>query len=137
MNQASDKFKFLMLIFKTGVIIGRKFSGQGLSFADLAILYAIDQAPEGKIRSTELAEQVGLPASGLTRLLNPLEKIGIVKIEAYGRDVRASFVVMTESGKGLFGNALKFAEMRCADLIPEEQEKKLELANTLLRSIVQ
>lgn len=137
MNKISNKLKFLMLIFKTGAVAGRKFSGQGLGFGDLAVLYAISQAPEGKIRRTDLAEAVGLTASGVTRLLVPLEKIGVVKREAHERDARASYVVMTKAGKELFENALALAEMRCADLIPDEQAKNIEAVNTLLSSIMQ
>ena len=135
MTKITSKLKFLMLIAKAGAVAGRKFSGQGLGFGDLAVLYAISQAPEGKIRRTDLADEVGLTASGVTRLLIPLEKIGVVKRQAHERDARASYVVMTKSGKELFENALKLAEMRSHDLISEEQAKKLDQINELLENV--
>lgn len=135
MDKISTKLKFLMLISKTGAILARKLSGQGLGFADLAVLYAISQSQEGKIRRIDLAEAVGLTASGVTRLLIPLEKIGVVKREVYKRDARVSFVAMTKAGTELFENALKIIEMRCEDLIPQELGKKIESINTLLDSI--
>src|SRR5579864_1659884 len=131
MTKLTSRLKFLMLIFKTSAIAGRKFSGQGLGFGDLAVLYAISQSPEGKARPTDLAEAVGLTASGVTRLLIPLEKIGVVKREAHERDSRSSYVVITKSGKELFENALKLAELRANDFMPEEQLKKVEQANEL------
>lgn len=133
MSKISDKLKFFMLTFKMAAVAGRKFSGQGLGFADLAVLYSISQSPEGKIRPTDLADQVGLTASGVTRLLIPLEKIGVVKRESHERDGRVSYVIMTKSGKELFENALKLAEMRCEDIL---SGKKVEQANSLLESLV-
>lgn len=131
------KLKFLMLLAKSDAVISRKFNGQGLGFGDLAVLYAISQAPEGKIRRIDLAEQVGLTASGVTRLLVPLEKIGVVKREAHEHDARASYTVLTRSGKELFENAVAWAEVKCDDLISAEQEKKIDQATELLSSMVE
>jgi len=78
----SNQLKFLMQLSKTEAVVSRKLSAQGLGFGDLAVLYAISAAPEGKIRRVDLAQAVGLTASGVTRLLVPLEKIGVIKREA-------------------------------------------------------
>lgn len=125
-----------MLLAKTDAIVSRKLSGQGLGFGDLAVLQAISQAPEGKIRRTDLAEAVGLTASGVTRLLVPLEKIGVVKREAHERDGRVSYVTITKSGKELFADTLKDIEQKCEELIPEHQKSKLEQASALLEAII-
>ena len=76
MNKIGNKLKFLMVLSKTEAKISRKLSGQGLGFGDLAVLYAISQAPEGKIRRRGFGRTGGLTASGVTRILIPLEKIG-------------------------------------------------------------
>jgi DNA-binding MarR family transcriptional regulator len=131
----SNRLKFLMQLSKTQSAVSRKLSGQGLSFGDLAVLYAISQAPEGKIRRIDLAEQVGLTASGVTRLLIPLEKIGIIKRQAHERDARVSFTLLTYAGKELLEDSLKWAEMKCEDLIPEDQAKKIDQASLLLESM--
>ncbi len=124
-----------MQLSKTQSTVSRKLSGQGLSFGDLAVLYAISQAQEGKIRRIDLAEQVGLTASGVTRLLIPLEKIGIIKRQAHERDARVSFTLLTHAGKELLEDSLKWAEMKCEDLIPEDQAKKIDQASLLLESM--
>lgn len=136
MTQVSDKLKFLMLLSRTGAAVSRKLHGQGLGFGDLAVLYAISQAPEGKIKRVDLAEQVGLTASGVTRMLIPLEKIGVIKREAHDRDARVSFAIMTRPGKQLFEDSLKWAELKAADLIPETQAKKIPQASELLENII-
>lgn len=134
MDKASEKFKFLMLTFRAGVIVARKLSGQGLGFAELAVLFAISQGPEGKIRVSDLAKQVGLDTYGLNRLMVNMEKIGAIKKEPHGRDTRA---IITEKGKKLCESAIKLAEMRCEDLIPKGQENNIGLVNTFLGSIEQ
>ena len=135
MAKISDKLKFLMQMSKAESLISRKLSGQGLGFGDLAVLCAINQAPEGKIRRVDLAEQVGLTASGVTRLLVPLEKIGVIQREIHERDARVSYAKMTRAGRELFEDSLKYAEMKCNDLIPEDQAKKIQPASELLESI--
>jgi DNA-binding MarR family transcriptional regulator len=136
MTKISNQLNFLLLLSKTQTIIARKFSGQGLSFGDLAVLYAINQAPEGKIRRVDLAEKVGLTASGVTRLLIPLEKIGIIQREIYERDARVSFAKMTKAGKELFENSIKDAELKCEEFIQKDQNTKIEQATELLNSII-
>lgn len=135
MNKISDKLKFLFLLSKADAVISRKLHGQGLGFGDLAVLYAISQAPDGRIRRIDLAEQVGLTASGVTRLLIPLEKIGVIKREAHERDARVSYAIMTRPGKQLFEDSLKWAELKCNDLMPEAEANKIEQATALLESV--
>jgi len=133
----SNKLEFLFTLAKADAIVSRKIGGQGLGFGDLAVLYAISQAPEGRIRRIDLAEQVGLTASGVTRLLIPLEKIGVIKREAHERDARVSYATLTKAGKELFTDTLKTVERKCDDLITAEQTKNLESASKILERIVQ
>ncbi len=135
MIKISNKLKFMMQLSKTGAIIGRKFHGQGLGFVDLAVMYSISQAPEGKIRRTDLAEQVGLTASGVTRLLVLLEKIGVVKREDSPHDGRTSYVKLTKSGQTMLEDSIKWIELCCDDFIPDSEVKKLDQASSLLDSI--
>lgn len=50
----------------------------GISFADYQLLLSLQRAPGGRLRRVDLAETLGLTASGVTRSLLPLEKIGLV-----------------------------------------------------------
>ena len=135
MIKISEKLKFLMAMTKAGAVLARKFHGQGLGFGDFVILYAITGAPEGKIRPTDLAEAVGLTASGVTRLILPLEKIGMVKRMASQRDARISYVTLTASGQRIFTDAVKWIEFRCDDLIPDSRGKDLKQATELFELI--
>ena len=57
------------------------------------------------MRRSELAERVGLSPSGITRLINPLEKIGLVEKELNPRDARVSLVTLSASGKQIYEDA--------------------------------
>lgn len=136
MLNISEKLKFLIQLSKTEAVLNRKFSGQqGLGFGELAVLYAISQAPEGRIRRIDLADEVGLTASAVTRLLIPLEKIGVIKREAHQRDARVSYAIMTRPGKEMFENAITALEHKCNDLIPDSEASSIPQASSLLRSI--
>ena len=77
----------------------------GISFSEYMIMYALDSAPRQTMRRIELAEAVGLTASGVTRLLAPMEKIKLVEKEANPRDARVSLVKLSIPGKSLFEDA--------------------------------
>ena len=126
----------LHALSKTNAVLARRFSSQGLGFGDIAILYAISQTPNEKIRRIDLANQLGLTASGVTRILLPLEKIGVVKREANERDARVSLVALTSAGKTLLTDSLQSAEVVCDDLIPSSKTKKLEELANILEEII-
>ena len=70
----------------------------GISLTEYMVLRQLAQAPEQKLRRIDLAQQVGLSASGVTRLLNPMEKTGLIDKEQVERDARVSLVTLTSAG---------------------------------------
>ena len=54
----------------------------------------------------DLAERLGLTASGVTRSLIPLEKLGLVARQPDPRDARVGYATVTAPGRELFGHAL-------------------------------
>ncbi|HYC82923.1 MAG TPA: winged helix-turn-helix domain-containing protein, partial [Candidatus Paceibacterota bacterium] len=85
MSNLSPHLQFFIHLAKAKTVLARRFDNRlsfnGLGFSDFAILCQLQEAEDGKMRRTDLAERVGLTASGITRLLLPLEKIGVVKRE--------------------------------------------------------
>ena len=77
----------------------------GLGLSDFAALHAIPGAPGEKLRRVDLAQKLALTPSGVTRLLGPLERRGIVTREESGHDARATFAVLTKSGRALMKDA--------------------------------
>jgi DNA-binding MarR family transcriptional regulator len=77
----------------------------GLGLSDFAALHHLQDAPGGKLRRVDLAQRLALTPSAVTRLLGPLERRGIVAREDGGRDARATYAVLTRSGKALLKDA--------------------------------
>jgi DNA-binding MarR family transcriptional regulator len=82
----------------------------GLSLSELAVLHHLAEAPGGRLRRVDLARQVALTPSGVTRLLAPLERRGIVSREDAGHDARATYAALTKSGKSLVKDATATAQ---------------------------
>jgi DNA-binding MarR family transcriptional regulator len=80
-------------------------AAHGLGLSDFAALYYLSEAPSARLRRVDLARRLGLTPSGVTRLLAPLERRGIVSREADGHDARATYAVLTTSGETLVTDA--------------------------------
>ena len=104
----------------------------GLSFADFMILYYLERAPSAKLRRVDLAERLELTASGVTRSLLPLEKLGLVSRQTDPRDARVGYAALTESGRQLLGYAVASARVvaqESTELVPEDQ---IEMMSAIL-----
>src|SRR6476661_7172096 len=82
---------FCLRLARATAVLVRRFdnslgSQHGISFSDFQLLNHLSRAPGGRLRRVDLAERVGLTASGVTRTLLPLEKIGLVTREPDPRD---------------------------------------------------
>jgi DNA-binding MarR family transcriptional regulator len=62
------------------------------------VLFTLKEAPDNRLRLSELAEQVLLSRSHLTRLVDRLEKAGLLRRESCPSDRRGTFAVLTEAG---------------------------------------
>src|ERR671931_1877445 len=71
---------------------------QGLTINDYEVLLRLSRAEGNRMRRVDLAEQVLLTASGITRLLDGLEQCGYVERAASASDARVTYAVLTEVG---------------------------------------
>lgn len=69
-----------------------------LSFADYEVFVQLSEAPEMRLRMSELAERLHLSPSGLTRRLDRLVRDGSVSREQCPSDRRGSFAVLNQHG---------------------------------------
>ena len=77
----------------------------GISFAEYRLLRAIAESPQGRGSRVDLADRVGLSASGVTRALRPLEKLGFVETQRAERDARLALAMLTAHGEELVRDA--------------------------------
>jgi DNA-binding MarR family transcriptional regulator len=71
----------------------------GLTINDYGALLSLSRAEEGRMRRVDLAEELLLTASGVTRLLEGLEAAGYVERAACASDRRVTYAVLTDAGQ--------------------------------------
>jgi DNA-binding MarR family transcriptional regulator len=79
---------------------------EALPLAWYDVLLTLAQAPERKLRMAELADTVMLSRSGLTRLVDRIEKAGYVRREPSPDDARGTFTVLQPAGLRRLRNAV-------------------------------
>ncbi|MCB1649083.1 MAG: MarR family transcriptional regulator [Gammaproteobacteria bacterium] len=111
---------------------GGALSAHGLGLSDYFVLNQLYISPSQKMRRNELAERVGLSPSGITRLLNPLEKIGLVEKESNPRDARVSLVTLSVQGKRVYEEAkVSFSEVSRLVFEPLDATQRSNFAQLL------
>ncbi len=99
-------FEAVLRLAKTNARIVRELEARigghhGLGFSELRLLRTLAAAPQQRLRPTDLASELEITASGVTRAIAPLEKRGIVKRESDPEDARASRITLTAAGRAL------------------------------------
>lgn len=83
-------------------LIEQELEEQGkVPLSSYDVLVALHEAPEKRLRMHELANRVVLSRSGLTRLVDRLEKEKLLQREraTIGEDRRGAYAVLTEKGQ--------------------------------------
>lgn len=118
-----------------GRIEAKLATSGNIPLVEYDVLLELNNAPEGKLRMADLAQRVVLSRSGLTRLVDRLEKLGYLRREATVTDRRGMQAVLTEAGRA----ALKAAWPMYAEGIREfftrylREEEAQQLAELLSR----
>lgn len=81
-------------------------ASSGLTLAEFDTLLQLAFAPEQRLRMSSLADRVLLSRSGITRLVDRLERAGRVRREACAPDGRGAYAVLTDRGAALLREAL-------------------------------
>jgi len=71
---------------------------QGIPLASYDVLLQLAEAPERRLKMTELADRVMLSRSGLTRLVDRLSADGLVERASCPGDARVTYAVLTDAG---------------------------------------
>jgi DNA-binding MarR family transcriptional regulator len=100
---APPKLEAWIAFLRSHSAITRELSAQlqsehGLTLNDYEVLLHLSHAEGGKMRRVDLAGTVLLTASGITRLLDGLERAGLVCKDTCSSDARVSYAVLTDAG---------------------------------------
>ncbi|HEU0246566.1 MAG TPA: MarR family transcriptional regulator [Gaiellaceae bacterium] len=108
----------------------------GLTISDYEVLLRLARAPDRRLRRVDLAEQVLLTASGITRLLDGLEQSGLVERGSCATDRRVVYAVLTDAGLAKVRDASKSHFAQVDQLFTEYfGEEELEAVGDLLSRI--
>ena len=69
-----------------------------LPLGSYEVLLHLNEAPERRLRMTDLADRVLLSRSGLTRLVDRLERDGLIQRQSCPSDLRGTNAVLTDAG---------------------------------------
>src|SRR3954470_14616645 len=71
----------------------------GLPLSSYDVLVQLDEAPDGMLRMSHLADAVLLSRSGLSRLVTRLINMGLIERADCENDARGAFAVITDEGR--------------------------------------
>ncbi|MDR7275385.1 MarR family winged helix-turn-helix transcriptional regulator [Catenuloplanes atrovinosus] len=83
-------------------VVSRLQSDTGLGSGDYAVLLALSEAPDTRMRSSELAAHIGWERSRLSHHLGRMERRGLIGRTDSPGDNRGALVVLTEAGGAAF-----------------------------------
>jgi DNA-binding MarR family transcriptional regulator len=76
-----------------------------LPLTSYEVLITLQAAPDRRRRMAELADRVLLSRSGMTRLVDRLERDGLLERDTCTSDGRGTYAVLTDKGEALLGEA--------------------------------
>jgi DNA-binding MarR family transcriptional regulator len=105
----------------------------GLTLNDYDVLVQLANAPERVLRRVDLADRVVLSASGITRLLEGLERAGYVCKKSCEADARVTYAMLTDAGHQKLMEAARTHHADIERLFTEHfSEEELATLGTLL-----
>jgi DNA-binding MarR family transcriptional regulator len=69
-----------------------------VSPVEFEVLMRLARSPQHRLRMTDLAAQTSLSTSGVTRVVDRMDRGGLIRREACAHDRRSSYAVVTEAG---------------------------------------
>ncbi len=109
-----------------------------LTISDYEVLLRLARAPQRRMRRVDLAEQGLLTASGITRLLDGLERDGFVARAACDSDRRVVYAVLTEAGLAKLNEATTTHFAQIDELFADRfDQDELETVTDLLARLAE
>jgi len=78
--------------------LATQLDAQGLSPVEFEVLMRLARSPGHRLRMTDLAAQTSLSTSGVTRVVDRMERDGLLSRSACPTDRRGSYAVVTDAG---------------------------------------
>jgi len=113
-----------------------QFDEHRVSAVEFEVLMRLARSPRTRLRMTDLAGQTSLSTSGVTRVVDRMDRDGLVRREACPSDRRSSYAVITEAGRQrlddvLPGHLALVQQWFVGQLTPEQLTGMLESLRTI------
>lgn len=109
----------------------------GISVNEFFLLLHLERATNRRLPRVELAKRMHVSASTVTRMVAPMEKIGIVAREVDAHDARFAFVGITRAGRTRLSEARATFEKQAGYLFQDRwEDAELEQLSELLHRLV-
>jgi DNA-binding MarR family transcriptional regulator len=117
----------------TRLLNAQLVADHGLTINDYEALLHLSRAQDGSLRRVDLAKQLLLTPSGVTRLLDGLERTGLVEKAACASDARVTYAVITPAGREKLERAAGGHVAAVREFFEERlEERELETLASLL-----
>lgn len=113
--QVADEFR--------ASLAGEFSSVHGISVNEFLLMLHLKQATAQRLSRVDLAKRMHVSASTITRMVAPMEKIGLVGRDVDARDARLVFVVATPAGQEKLSDALATFAKRAGYLFADRWEE--------------
>lgn len=136
-EQATTALRLLQAADEFRAGLAGEFSAiHGISVNEFLLMLHVERTEANRLARSELAKRMHVSASTVTRMVAPMEKIGLVAREADERDARLGFVAMTEAGREKLMEALATFTKRAGYLLDDRLTgEDAERLKTALRRI--
>jgi DNA-binding MarR family transcriptional regulator len=125
--ETSAAIEAFVRLVRASVAVTRRLSAElsadhGLTINAYEALLHLARAPDARMRRVDLADGLLLTASGVTRLLDGLERDGLVGREECASDRRVSYAVLTEAGRAKLREASKSHTRQIRELMGSQYD---------------
>jgi len=118
--------------------IDERLAGAGVIPMDVYdILLTLEESPDQRLKMSELADFALMTRSGLTRVVDRLEKEGLVERHSCAADRRAVYAALTEKGLKERERAWPFYEDALQELFGSQlTDQEAQILKTVLRRFI-
>ncbi|MFC7528955.1 MarR family winged helix-turn-helix transcriptional regulator [Actinoplanes sp. GCM10030250] len=120
--------------------LAAQFEEHRLSGVEFEVLMRLARSPGNQLRMTDLAGQTTLSTSGVTRVVDRMERSGLVRREACASDRRSSYAVITDAGQQRLAEVLpghlELVQRWYVGLLTEDQLEQLLRSLRTIRDTV-
>ena len=132
-----DKVEVAKTLWLKAAVVSKQLDSSlgaihGIGLSEYMVLENLMMAPNQSLRRIDIADALARTGSGITRMLMPMEKIGLIAKDTNSRDARVSMVKITPTGESLYKDASSTLQTKAESLLRNlDSDQTTTLLSTL------